>query len=279
MSFGYHASLGSTLLSTVSDHLRRDVTGIQIYIGGNQTYTRRVFSDGDLAATRALLTDSGFRLYTHSCLCMNLAAPAPAQTRNVACLRDELRAVEGCGATTVVHIGSQTVGKTLEGTLGNVLATLAQLPLQPRAEGQRYPLLLENAAGEGRKFGSTLADLSYLFARCGEGVGLCLDTAHAFGAGLFDFSSVEAIDEMFAMVDEAVGKDRLALVHLNDSKVPFGARVDHHENLGYGHIWKDDLEPCRYLIRECRRRGVDVVLETPAEHGAEDYALGCRARE
>ena len=275
MAFGFHTSLTGSLTETIQSHLDNGCRGIQTCIVGTK------LSTSDLTSTRSLLQESGFRLYTHTCVSLNPAAPAPAVFRAIVSLREELRPVNAVGASCVLHIGTQTTGKTQDGTLANVLTTLKSLPLTERSSGQRYPLLLENAAGEGRKLGSTLSDLEFLGRGIQEAnlaVGFCLDTAHAFGAGLFDFSSSELIDDMFDMVDEAIGVGRLQLIHLNDSKIKFGGKADRHENIGYGHIWQGDKEPCVYLLRECKKRGIDVMLEPPTERIAMDYQWGCKAR-
>jgi deoxyribonuclease-4 len=293
MSFGYHCDLKLTLLETVQSQYESNGTKcIQCYIGGKD------FIGGDLRDTKVFMEATGFRLYTHSCLRMNLGS---GYQKNIDTLRVELKPVLATGGSTVVHIGSRNVGGVKgAGTLDNVISSLKVLGIKERLDDersssgdgscgsdgvvgsvtvlkrQRWPLLLENAAGEGAKMGSDLADLSYLFGELeGEGVGFVLDTAHAFGAGLFDFESKESILEMFELIDENVGVGKLQLIHLNDSKIPFGGCNDRHENLGKGCIWEDSLESCGFLLRECKRRGVDVLLETPWEGIMEDYEKGC----
>jgi deoxyribonuclease-4 len=276
MSFGYGANLASSLAETVEAAIIDGCLCIQTSIAG-----KGPFAAADILATRELLADSNFRLYSHTCLYLNPAAPMPAALNTVVSLRDELRTVNAVGASCVLHIGGEKTGLTYEGKLENVFTTLQALPLTKRETGQRWPLLLENAAGEGRKLGSTLAELEFLGRGLAEkdiAAGFCIDTAHAFGAGIFDFGSVEAIDEMFEQLDEVLGKDRFQLLHLNDSKIKFGGCADRHENLGQGYIWQADLEPCAYLLRECKSRGIDVVLETPAAGHMKDYQWGCKAR-
>lgn len=275
MAFGFHASIEGTLHETISTYLVQGCRGIQTCIAG------RHLDPSDLSNTRYLLDDSQFRLYTHSCLTINPAAPMATMHWHLKSLLEEMNIVNCIGATTVVHIGTETTGKTREGSLSNVLATMKALPLTRRVTGQKWSLLLENAAGEGRKFGSTLPDLAELGRGLLEedlAVGFCIDTAHAYGAGVFDFSSVEAVDEMFEMLDEVLGIGRLQLIHLNDSKVKFGGHADRHDNIGHGFIWKEDRTPCAYLLRECKRRGIDVMLETPELHIKEDYLWGCKVR-
>lgn len=261
--FGYHCSIQATLLDTVKTQHRKGINCLQCYIGGNQTYTRRSFKVDDLQATRDYLSANQLKLYTHSCLCMNLAS---GSLTNVACLNDELKPILATGGSTVVHIGSRNVNKRPTGTLDAVVETVKRLAVKERqpGEGQRWPLLLENAAGEGARFGSSLNDLEYLFRELQtEGVGFCLDTAHAYGAGVFDFSDEEGITDMFNVLDDVVGVGRLQLIHLNDSKIPFGGRNDRHECLGVGHIWRDRPEPLKFLLQEAKRQAIDVILETP----------------
>lgn len=261
--FGYHCSLtADTKLTTmVKQHAEVGVNCVQCYIGGNQTYKRRIFDVNDLAATKTYIAENNFRLYTHSCLCMNLAS---GSMTNVACLNDELKMVLATGASTVVHIGSKNVQKQPTGTLDNVIASVKALGVKERTSGQRWPVLLENAAGEGAKFGSSLDDLEYLFAALvGQGVGLCYDTCHGYSAGIFDLSTEEVILDFFEVIDDTVGVGKLQLLHVNDSKTKFSGKSDRHENLGRGHIWGSDVAPLKFLIKECQRRGIDMVLETP----------------
>ena len=52
---------------------------------------------------------------------------------------------------------------------------------------------------------------------------------------------VDDADALIALIDDTVGMDRLRCLHLNDSKVDFGANKDRHENIGDGTIGADGL--------------------------------------
>jgi len=60
--------------------------------------------------------------------------------------------------------------------------------------------------------------------------------------------------------DRAIGPDRLAAIHLNDSKTGCGSRVDRHEHIGKGRI---GLDAFRFIMRNRRFRKIPKVLETP----------------
>ena len=73
---------------------------------------------------------------------------------------------------------------------------------------------------------------------------------------------------MFREFDRVVGLNRLAAIHLNDSKTARGSRVDRHEHIGKGQI---GLEAFRFIMRDRRFRKIPKVLETPKEKNlAED---------
>ena len=63
----------------------------------------------------------------------------------------------------------------------------------------------------------------------------CLDTAHLWGAG-YDVSTAEGATAVVDRFEELIGLDRLALMHLNDSRSELGSRMDRHEHLGAGRI-------------------------------------------
>jgi hypothetical protein len=61
--------------------------------------------------------------------------------------------------------------------------------------------------------------------------------------------------------DELIGLDRLALIHLNDSKSLLGSRNDRHEHLGAGRIGAEGLAT---ILRDPRLPGrTTLVMETP----------------
>ena len=79
------------------------------------------------------------------------------------------------------------------------------------------------------------------------------------------FSTVGEADRLLRQVADTVGTARLRCLHLNDSKVPFGAQRDRHANLGDGTIGP---EPLRALLGHPRLQGLPAVLEVPGVDGS-----------
>lgn len=135
-------------------------------------------------------------------------------------------------------------------------------------------LLLENTAGQGTELGTTADDLMELVSDVGgaDRIGVCLDTQHAFAAGVLD----PARPETFAPFVDAAFLTRLGAIHLNDSKVDFGQRVDRHELIGQGRIGPAGIAR---ILREAAWQAVPFFLETPVADEAQYADEIARARE
>ena len=150
-------------------------------------------------------------------------------------LAHELRNAPAFGARLVnVHIGSHLglgVAAGIERLAEGILRTLravdawpAEPPSPGDGEGQSQSeveveiddigppatLVLENSAGSGGGLGTSvdeLADIAAAIAACGipaERVGFCIDTAHAWGAGI-DVATPSAIDDLISAFDDRIG--------------------------------------------------------------------------
>jgi deoxyribonuclease-4 len=94
-------------------------------------------------------------------------------------------------------------------------------------------------------------------------VGVCVDTAHIFAAG---YDIVNDYDGVWAHFDDVLGRHRLRMMHLNDSKVPLGSRRDRHELIGEGAIGEATF---RRIMNDERLARVGKVIETPKLDDAE----------
>jgi deoxyribonuclease-4 len=122
-------------------------------------------------------------------------------------------------------------------------------------------IALETTAGQGSCLGDRFEQIAHIIAsvREPERLCVCLDTAHVFAAG-YDIRSEAGIRKMFRQFDRTIGLERLAALHLNDSKTALGSRVDRHEHIGQGKI---GLDAFRFIMRDRRFRKIPKVLETP----------------
>ena len=211
----------------------------------------------------------------HASYLINLAGSAePFASQSRAGLIVEMQRAPTYGATAVnTHIGSHRgVGAEtgLRRIVDNVRTILAESP-----DGVR--LVLENSAGGGDLLGSRIEELAAILDGVGapaDRLALCLDTAHLWGAG-YDIGSGEGATGVVDRFDALIGLDRLALVHLNDSRSELGSRTDRHEHVGAGRIGPVGLGA---LLREPRIRHATFIMETPGADEGWDAVNMRRAR-
>lgn len=105
-------------------------------------------------------------------------------------------------------------------------------------------------------------------------VGACLDTAHLFAAG-YDIRSEAGLEQTIQTIDRTIGLENVPVIHVNDSKIALGGRVDRHEHIGEGKIGADAFAR---LLRHARLgsappeglAGRAFLLETPIDDPGDD---------
>jgi deoxyribonuclease-4 len=207
----------------------------------------------------------------HAPYLINLAAPEQVnREKSIALLRWTLQRAVPLGASAVVlHPGSHK-GAGVEAGVQLVAEAIAQiLPVT----SPEVLLLLENSVGAGQTLGGELRDLAAILQRLSgysDRLGVCLDTAHLWGAG-HDISNRESALQVLQQFDELIGLQRLQVLHLNDTEKALGSRRDVHTRIGEGVIGEQGL---RTLLCDPRLRQMTVLLETPIktnEQGKEDW--------
>ncbi len=126
-------------------------------------------------------------------------------------------------------------------------------------------ILLETTAGQGTELGCRIEHLERIIRECvrSERLGVCIDTAHLFQAG-YPIHQKAGLEEFISEFEERIGWERVRLVHLNDSKTPFGSRVDRHWHIGYGRIGMRGFE---VLLSHPKIKSLPLVMETPWGEG------------
>ena len=264
---GAHLALGKGLVRAAERGREIGAAALQVFADNPTAWRRRSRPPAELPAFRARLAELDLRpTAVHAPYLVNLAGPEPEfWERSVGVLAAELRMGAEYGAAFVnVHVGSHK-GAGPEAGLRQLALGLTRA-LAESTDGTSGPLLvLENSAGGGDGMGDTLEGLLAIVeaaVRAGarsDRLAICLDTAHLWGAG-FDVARPEAVDELLDRFDALLGPERLAMLHLNDSKAALGSRTDRHEHLGAGQIGAIGLG--RFLTHP-RLAHVPAYLETP----------------
>jgi deoxyribonuclease IV len=269
---GMHLGVQRGLLRAARRSRQIGATALQIFSDNPTAWRRRPVPPRDAPEFVAYCAREGIApIAIHASYLINLAGSAePFASQSHAGLVYELQRAPEYGASLVnTHIGSHRGGGREAGLAriaANVAAAAAQAPAGVR-------LVLENSSGGGDLLGSTLEELVRILdgvaavdPEAAVGVAFCLDTAHLWGAG-YDISRPDGAAGVIDRFIELIGLDRLAMVHLNDSRSLLGSRTDRHEHVGAGRIGPLGLAA---LIRDPRLGGIPFIMETPGADEAYD---------
>ena len=234
-------------------------TAIQIFTKMANRWAERVCEEEECTAFVTGLGETGIRESCgHDSYLINLASPDPMLRQKS--LESFVKELERCAALKLHYLVSHpgnymddrasglqrnadSIGEALERTPGGVV------------------LLLEMTAGSGTVLGSTFEEMAALIEKIPlphrDRVGVCVDTAHIFAAG---YDIANDYDGVWARFDDVIGRSRLRMMHLNDSKVPLASKRDRHELIGEGAIGEG---PFRRIMNDDRLACVGKIIETP----------------
>ena len=261
---GGHVSAAGGLYKAIENAEAIGADAIQIF-GASPRQWHVAFPDKD-AITRyhtALEKSRVQGVYLHAPYLVNLASTDEAMLKkSVRTLADHLKIANMIGANGLIfHLGS---GKESPKDEAIKKATAAMQEVLKLAPGDAQ-LIMENAAGGGQRIGATPSDFAAIMDKIkSPRVKICIDTAHAFEAGLIEHYTPPLIKKMLDEWDRAVGLKNLVALHVNDSKTAFNSHHDRHENIGEGFI---GLAGFRALAAEKRLHDKAWLLEVPGFAG------------
>ncbi|MCJ7797430.1 MAG: deoxyribonuclease IV [Thermoleophilia bacterium] len=267
---GAQVSTAGGLLNAVKRATDIGAEVVQLFAGNPRQWRGYAYTDQQLEAFGGALRESRLLLFVHTIYLINMAGPDPAlRDRSTQALAVCLAFAARTGAAGVVtHVGSHR-GDGFETALPRIREAVLraqEAAIASCGSADLPPLLLESSAGAGNSVGRDPAELG-LMLECLAGsptpVGLCLDTAHLFAAGLAVHTS-SGLGSLTAALSTAGCLDAVRLVHLNDSRTPFGSRSDRHENLGEGELGSAGLA---MVVRHPAFRRSPFVLEVPGFDG------------
>jgi deoxyribonuclease-4 len=265
MYIGAHVKSSGGVWNAVANGVEIGCEAVQFFAGSPRTWAPTVYKVEDAAKFREARAASPIRFVViHTIYLINLAsAKEDFYEKSVTSLLGAVAAADQLGADAIVtHVGSHQ-GAGFDVGLARVQAALRRALAE--SEGSAVRILLENTAGAGGTMGVDFDELGAMIRAADEHprLGICLDTAHVFEAGA-DLRTAAGLDETLTRLDAACGLDRLVMLHLNDSKTPFGSNRDRHENIGAGEIGREGF---RAIVNHPALAAVPGILEVPGFDG------------
>jgi deoxyribonuclease-4 len=258
---GAHMSIGGGVHRAIERARSIDCTAAQMFVKNNMQWFARPLTREEIRAFRNHVQRGElWSIFAHANYLINLAATNPQfHANSLRALAEELTRADQLELPFLVlhpgaHLGAgEDAG--LEKIAKSIDRVLAKIPKA------KTKIALETTAGQGSCLGDKFEHLAWIIhhVREPERLCVCLDTAHVFAAG-YDIGSESGAKKTFREFDHVIGLDRLAAIHVNDSKTPRGSRVDRHQHIGKGKI---GLAAFRFIMRDRRFRKIPKVLETP----------------
>lgn len=260
LKIGSHVGMSGKemFLGSAKEAASYGANALMIYTGAPQNTRRKPIEELNIPAGEQTLRKYGIEdIIVHAPYIINLGNTIKPETfqLGVEFLASEIQRAAALGASTIVlHPGAHVGAGETEG-LNQIVAGLdlvltAQTPIT---------IALETMAGKGTELGRDFEQLAYIMehTRHNEKLRVCFDTCHVHDAGYDIIDDFEGVMEKF---ERLIGKRKISVFHINDSKNIRGSKKDRHENIGFGHIGFDALSRILY---HPDFESVPKILETP----------------
>ena len=238
---------------------------MQIFTKMANRWAERVCEEEECTAFITELGETGVRATcAHDSYLINLASPdATLRARSIDSF---VRELERCAALRLHYLVSHP-GNFIDDRASGLDRNAEAIGIALERAPAKVMLLLEMTAGAGTVLGSSFAEMAQLIELIPlpqrQRVAVCVDTAHIFAAG-YDIAG--DYDGVWSQFDDELGRSRLRLLHLNDSKAPLGSRRDRHELIGEGAIGEGAF---RRIMNDDRLKEIGKIIETPKLDDAE----------
>ncbi len=260
LKIGSHVGMSGKemMLGSVREAVSYNANTFMLYTGAPQNTRRKEIGELHIEEAWDCMNANHIEEFVvHAPYIINLANTVNAKTYELAVdfLALEIERTIAMGShVLILHPGSH-VGAGTDAGLRQIAAGLNSV----LTKEQDCFIALETMAGKGSEIGRSFEELAAIFEKVthSEKLRVCMDTCHLNDAG---YDIVNDFDGTIDRFDKLIGKDKIAVLHINDSKNERGARKDRHENIGKGTIGLDAL---RYIVHHPDFMHLPKILETP----------------
>ncbi len=251
MIIGGHVSIAGGLDKAVGRAVAEEFNAMQIFVSSPRSFKPNIYTTEQINAfVAAYKTAKMQALFFHAIYLVNLGSENEnLHTLSINSLKNYLEVGEQLGSNgTIVHIGSGSIEKISE-SLAHILFDT------PTSQN----VLVENMASEKRVIFKLEQCVEILERVQSDRVKFCIDTQHLFASGI-DIRDGETVKNWLDDVERMIGIEKIACIHVNDSKTACGSQHDRHENLGEGEI---GLAGIKKFLSEPRLAHIPLILEVP----------------
>ena len=253
------------MLGSAKEAVSYGADTFMLYTGAPQNTKRKDISELNISLAWEYMRAHGIEDFVvHAPYIINLANSVNPATYEIAVefLALEIERTVAMGShVLILHPGAH-VGAGVDAGIDRIAGGLNEV----LTDRQDCYIALETMAGKGSEIGRSFEELAAIYDKVvhNDKLRVCMDTCHLNDAG---YDIVNDFDGVIDRFDQLVGKDQIALLHINDSKNARGAGKDRHANIGEGTIGTKAL---RYIVHHPDFMHLPKILETPYIPSPED---------
>ncbi|WP_179395493.1 deoxyribonuclease IV [Lacticaseibacillus absianus] len=242
----------------VAEAVGYGATTLQFYTGAPQNTRRKPVSEMRIPEGLAAMQAAGLsHLVIHAPYIVNLGNTIKPENFPFAVqfMQQEVARAEALGAYTMpMHPGAH-VGAGVPAAIEQIARGLNEI----LRHDQHVTIALETMAGKGTEVGRQFEELAAILDRVqlNDKLAVTMDTCHMSDAG---YPVETDFDGVLNTFDHVIGLDKLAVIHVNDSKNAQGSHKDRHANIGFGTLGFDCLNA---IVHHPQLTGIPKILETP----------------
>lgn len=258
---GSHVSMSGKdmLFGSSKDAAAFGASTFMIYTGAPQNTRRKPIEELNIAAGQEHMKEHGLSsIVVHAPYIINIANSVKSATfeLGVDFLQQEIERTAALGAKQIVLHPGAHVGEGVDKGIAKIIEGLDEVLSNNDSD---VKIALETMAGKGTECGRSFEELARIFdgVKNNERLSVCFDTCHVHDAGYDIVNDFEGVLEEF---DHFIGRERISVIHVNDSKNIRGAGKDRHENIGFGHI---GFDPLHFIVHHPSFKEIPKILETP----------------
>lgn len=260
LKIGSHVSFSDKgLISATAEATSYGSSSFMIYTGAPQNTRRKPIDSMNIEQGKLDMQGANIEeIVVHAPYIINLGSyKENTYELAVSFLQEEIRRTHALGVKNIVlHPGAFT-DKDAEYGINRIADGLNEV-LNGVKETE-VNIALETMAGKGTEMGRSFEELASIIDKVerNDRLTVCMDTCHIHDAG---YDIVNDLDGVLKQFDALVGLDRIAVVHINDSKNPLGAGKDRHTPIGSGYI---GYQAIHNVVHHPLLQGRPFILETP----------------
>ncbi len=260
MKIGSHVGMSGKdmLLGSAKEAVSYGANTFMFYTGAPQNTRRKDISELNIdAAWTYMEAHAIHEIVVHAPYIINLGNAVKPETYELAVnfLRTEIERTEACKSKVLILHPGAHVGEGTDIGTNQIIKGLNEV----LTKDTNLCIALETMAGKGSEVGRSFAELARIYdgVTCNDKLRVCFDTCHTHDSG---YDIIHDFDGVISEFDRIIGKEQIAVFHVNDTKNPAGAKKDRHENIGFGEIGFDALS---YIVHHPDFTDVPKILETP----------------